>query len=161
MSNQDPGAAEAEREAVTEVHQAFAANLSLEEFGQVALRVALRMVGGDSGTIMLLRSGDQVLQIVAAIGPATEHLLGLTQDVSASVAGRAMLSRMPLTIKGLDNGSAYPRDLLWTAVVPLIVGRRVLGVLNVNSDRNSAVAEAFTARLKHLAEHLAPILARY
>lgn len=159
MATQDPGAEQAVQEALAEIQQALAGAPSLEEFGLTILNAALRMVDGDAGSIMLLTQDGKALQVIAAVGPDVDQIMGSTQSLSTSFAARALISRSPLTIKGLDNRSAYPRDLLWSAVVPLIAGRRDLGVLNINCDRNAAVAEAFTIRLQRLAEHVAPMLA--
>jgi signal transduction histidine kinase len=103
---------------------------------EVILTRARELVGGDSGSIMLLEDPTR-LRVVCAHGSTDE--MGAVTELGDGVAGRVAADRRPLRMSGLPERAQF--DLLADRRVPMesamslpLVHRgELVGVLNVNA----------------------------
>lgn len=124
--------------AILEIGETFAATLRLEAVLDKVIESGIRLAGGDSGSVMLLSEDGRELVVTAAVGPRAAIILGTRQPASASVAGQALQANQHMLVRGVagrEGGpkSDHPQDLGWGLVMPLRVGNRLLGVLNLNT----------------------------
>jgi DNA-binding CsgD family transcriptional regulator len=148
-------------QALAEVGAAFTGTRKLRPVLDRLLEAALRVGGGDAGSIMLLIEEGVEIEVVAARGPRATLILGARQRADRSVAGWALRQRGPLLMHGGAVGqptSDFPRDLASSVVARLEVAGRVLGVLNVSRDAGAPRMTAASARLLELLARQAAIL---
>jgi DNA-binding NarL/FixJ family response regulator len=150
-------------EAVQEAGEAFTATLQLQPVLERIIASALALAGGDAGSIMLISDNGEELVVAAALGPRAEIIAGARQAVHASIAGYAIRSREPLILRGrVDNRSGlvsdHPQELDRAIVVPLWIGGRLIGVLNVNTEREREALTAETTVLLRLLGNQAAIM---
>lgn len=125
--------------AMLEIGETFAATLRLEAVLDGVIDSGMRLAGGDSGSVMLLSDDGRELVVTAAVGPRASIILGSRQPAGASVAGHALQENTNMVVRGVagrEGGprSDHPQDLGWGLVMPLRVGSRLLGVLNLSTS---------------------------
>jgi len=107
---------------------------------------AMGIASADSGTLMLLRPGTDILEVVAARGESCSQALGERIHVGEGIAGRVAQTRRGVLITG-DKGamvrhSSHPhRDIRAAVSVPLERDERLIGVLNVSVARSDRSLE--------------------
>lgn len=108
----------------------------LDEVLDVIVARAMSIVAADGGSLMLLRPGTDMLEVVAARGDASRDALGAIVHVGDGIAGRVAATGRGVLVTG-DRGGGADRSLkpgrgITTAVsVPLMRADAVQGVLNV------------------------------
>ena len=112
------------------------------------LQIAVTAVRGDAGSIMLLDETGEFLRIAAAHGLSLEVQKGTRQRVGEGVAGSVMMEGRGRILVDRLNDPRYrdgrERARIKAALcVPIKVGPRSIGVLNVSSDSRK---DAFGAR---------------
>jgi signal transduction histidine kinase len=109
-------------------------------------------VGYDSASLMVYDRAHDALVVRASKGA---DLLGTKLAVSPAVSWRAMERRQPVVVKGPagpDLPHTYTKDVPYSIVLPLLVGAKALGVLNVNrSDEPSESQVGFLRILAYQA----------
>src|SRR6266508_3210002 len=133
-----PDAMHAVLRAIEEIGQTFTATLRLEPVLERIIDESTDLAGGDGGSVMLLSEDRRELVVTAARGPRADIILGARQPADASIAGRAVREG-PLILKGrveqrAGSGSSHPREISRSLVMPLQVGGRLVGVLNINTE---------------------------
>jgi signal transduction histidine kinase len=136
--------------------------LDLEEVLHVILSSACELLGGESGSVMLLDGPDE-LRSVCVIGENT-RAAGATVKVGEGIAGHVAESREPMLITGPADRQRFRRvterevPVDSALSVPLTNRGNLLGVLNVNSgDRR--FTEYDLRALVLFAEHAAMSIA--
>ncbi|MCP4900254.1 MAG: sensor domain-containing phosphodiesterase [bacterium] len=109
--------------------------LELGEVLDTILRGALELLGGLTGSIMLVEGGDE-LKTVSAVGSGQAGQARIS--FGDGVAGRVALTREPLLITGTFDWEHYTdvpdvRRAVSAISVPLLHNGLLLGVLNVNA----------------------------
>lgn len=112
----------------------------LDQVFDVVVARAMAIVSGDSGSLMLLRPGTDMLEVVAARGETSRDALGAIVHVGDGIAGRVAATGRGVLITGDRdrevNRSPQPGRGITTAVsVPLVRAGAVRGVLNVALSR--------------------------
>jgi signal transduction histidine kinase len=106
-------------------------------------------VGYDSASLMVYDRELDALVVRAARGA---DLVGTTVAVGPAISWRAMERRQPIVVTGPagpDLPHAYTKDVPYAIVLPLLVGAKALGVLDVN--RSSEPTESQVDYLRILA----------
>lgn len=117
------------------------AAMSVGELTQSILARAVDIVEADGGSVMLLRPGSDVLDVVADVGPSSEARGGHCR-VGEGVAGHVAATGRPVAVTG-DRSSAHEGDQTRTSLsVPLRTAESSLGVLNVSRASGPAFTEA-------------------
>ncbi len=129
-------------ESLGEVRQAVMLSKNADELLKVVLNLAIRSNHADSGSIMMVEDDRRHLRIEIADGIDPGVIAATIQRVGKGVAGRAVRTRKPLLINGaLESkaaGAGYHRtDRLSSICCPLMIGREAVGVININSTRQS------------------------
>ncbi len=116
---------------------------------------AMRIVSADSGAVMLLRPGTDILDVSVTKGEANEYALGERIHLGEGIAGRVAQNRRGVIITGDAGGgsaSTTGDDLRTIVSVPLIEGDRLLGVLSVSTlNKDSTFSGAALTLLERFA----------
>ena len=89
-------------------------------------------VGYDSASLMVYDRASDALVVRASKGA---QLLGTKLAAGPAISWRAMERRQPIVVKGRAGPElphTYTKDVPYSIVLPLLVGAKALGVLNVN-----------------------------
>jgi len=162
-------------ESTLKVSEIAASATAFPEAVQAMVRIATGLLHADQGSIMLLEDGSRTLALVAASGLPPSVPMGARLPAGESVAGRVLATGQPLRLGQVDrdafvNFVPKAHAIESSVVVPLRVGGRAIGVLNLAStdpghtftDEDVRVAQMFAdqaaglihrARLHEQAEH--------
>jgi len=129
------------------VSQAFASVLDLDELLQVIIDSAVETIDpAEGGVIHILNAASGELQPKGLSGKALGALRERKMRVGEGIAGYALEQGKAINVPDVNaeprflglNGN---RDLKSLLVVPLILGQRRIGILNVHSERVGAFNE--------------------
>jgi len=105
------------------------------------LRAALELVGGDRGSLMLVNSQQRTLSFASAVGLEERILNGPELRIGDGVAGWVAKQAEPVLLTGdIDEDSPFEMtgnqvgEMNVAMSVPLNLGDRVIGVLNLGSS---------------------------
>lgn len=104
-------------------------------------------VGYDSASLMVYDRVQDALVVRSAKGA---DLVGTKLAVGPAISWRAMERRQPIVVQGPagpDLPHAYTKDIPYSIVLPLLVGAKVLGVLNVNRSTEPTESEVGFLRI--------------
>ena len=130
--------------------------ISKQKTGDVLNTVAkeiLACFNAQQSSIMMVDSKQRKLRTQVVIGAASEKVENAVVPVGRGIAGYVVREKKPLLLNGVVQPGAYPGTpekachISSAMCVPLIIGVRCIGVLNVN--RMDAV-ENFTEKDLHL-----------
>jgi signal transduction histidine kinase len=132
-------AANRELEALYRVGQTITAPLHLQVVLNTIARSTAELLASDSGAILLVDEATQTLTVEGAFG-LSERAVRETRDrIGESIAGRVVQTGLPIIANDLPNNplffnpAAAQEQLLSLASVPLVVGERIIGTLDVHS----------------------------
>lgn len=136
----------AELQSVTDAALAY---LDLDELLRVLLERTTSILGADTAAILLADEEANVLRARAALGLEEEVERGFTVPIGSGFAGRVAAERQPVLItevspKTVSNPLLYEKGIKALLGVPLVVERRLIGVLHVGTlgDRQFTPADA-------------------
>ncbi len=144
--------------ALYKVGQTITAPLDLKVVLDVISRSTAQLLGADSGVILLLDEAGDFLTIRGAYGLRKEMVNGTRDRVGESIAGRVVQTGLPIIANDLPNDqrfynpSAENEGLLACASVPLMVGGKIIGTLDIHSKTNR---QAFNEEHIHVLNMLA------
>jgi DNA-binding CsgD family transcriptional regulator/transcriptional regulator with GAF, ATPase, and Fis domain len=139
-------------EAVYDIGETFTRTLHLQPVLNRIVAEARALAKADSCSIMLTSdTGDEMI-VAAAEGPRAQFILGKRQPVTAGLAGRAVREGLSIIDGRSHSDSAFPQDVSRSALVPLRVAERLVGVLNLS-------CESDPSRLGHEVVSLLQLLA--
>jgi diguanylate cyclase (GGDEF)-like protein len=130
------------------------------------LQIAVGTTGANRGSLMLYDPEQQTLTVEVAIGIEKELIPKIRISPGDGIAGRAFQERRPLLLTGKADWRTYritrERDDVESALsVPLILGDRVLGVLNLSHTKQRGMfTEEDLQFVEQLAQLDAKIIAR-
>ena len=138
----EPGAAPISRwqqamEATLRVSEMASSATPLSQAVQAMVKTATDLLGADQGSMMLVEDDSRTLSLVAATG-LPEIPIGARIPAGESVAGRVLATGHSLRLGQVDrdafvNFVPKSRAIASSVVVPLRVGGRSIGVLNLAS----------------------------
>jgi PAS domain S-box-containing protein len=124
---------------IQEISRVITAQLDVSTVLTILAESTAKLLGADASAILLLDETTQTLTIHGAYG-LSEHVIKYTRDpLGTSIAGRVAHQGKAIVINDIpdnpmfDNPAAKNEGLLACASVPLIVGDRVIGTLDVHS----------------------------
>ena len=159
--------AEAERarllmrlEAIHRVTDAALSHLNVEDVLRELLHRLASALAVDTVAILLLSDGGDMLEARAALGLEEEVERGLRIPLGAGFAGRIAAERRPVIIDDLDqaevvNPLLHEKGIRSLLGVPLLVDRRLLGVLHVGTLQRHAFTAEEAALLQLVADRAA------
>jgi len=107
---------------------------------QAVLQLAIEMVGGDTGSIMVMDPKTEKMRIRAAIGLSSQDVQSKNKTgipLTEGVAGHVFNTQIPRILIGQEDpqlGQLMAEKNVSTAIcVPIVEKGRCLGVLNLNS----------------------------
>ncbi|MHC1760088.1 MAG: response regulator [Negativicutes bacterium] len=117
-------------------------------------------------SIMLPIECKQELYVALVRGEGREELLGQKASVSQGIAGWVARNQEPVFLEGEVHDQRFtplkPRKEIRSAVsMPMIVGGKVVGVINVNSRKKNKFSLGQTKALELFASTAATIIARF
>jgi anti-sigma regulatory factor (Ser/Thr protein kinase) len=122
------------------VTDATLAYLNLDDLLSELLERAVEVLGADTSAILLLEEDGRTLAARAAKGLEAEVERGFKLEVGAGFAGRVAETRAPLVIEDIDHSPVEvvnplfrERGVRSLVGVPMVVERRLVGVLHVGS----------------------------
>jgi two-component system sensor histidine kinase KdpD len=122
---------------------------------------ALELLGGTSGSVMLLEGEE----LVAACVHGNEDARGVRTRLGEGIAGHVAMTREPLLIDGQADASAFPglnsrQQPVDSAIsVPLVNRASLVGVLNVNAAAGRVFTEYDLRAIALFAEQAAIAIA--
>lgn len=124
-------------EATLEVSEIASSATGLSQAVQAMVKIATGLLGAEQGSMMLLEEDSRTLSLVAASG-LPEVPMGTRIQAGESVAGRVLATGHALRLGQVDqdafvNFVPKSRTIASSVVVPLRVGGRPIGVLNLAS----------------------------
>ena len=132
-----------------------------EEMLNVMLDRFIGITGAVTGSIMLIEPESRVLVIKAFRGLQTERVGEARLRIGEGVTGRVAESGKPLLIPDVDAVDFYVRlreDLRSELAVPLQLEEKIIGVINVDSDRKDAFTEEHLEMLLAISNFAAQVL---
>ena len=146
-----------------EVTRAAASAVNLTEALQSAAEALARVLPDVNIAILLLEADNRTLRIRASVGFSPDMVNTLAARVGTGVVGRVAQTNQPALIPDTRSGQqpdylAWKSNTLSALTVPLALGDRVIGVLNVESPRVNAFDESDLQLLSTLAGTLAAII---
>ncbi len=131
-----------ELQAIFEIDKAIISAFDLETVLQHIVQMSIGLLDAKISSIMLLDEESQELVIAAAHGLSERHINKGPIKVGESIAGRVILEGRPEAVEDIQSDPRYKypdyareeglRSLL---SVPLSLKDRVIGVLNIYTDR--------------------------
>ena len=124
------------------------------------LDMALRLSGGNSGSLMLVDEHGGALGIAASQG-ISDFAQQAEQRVGEGIAGRVAETGEPLLLLGRVGDERFRGvggrpEICSSVCVPLKIGHKVVGVVNINSAPNGPqFDDAVLNRVSHFANQLA------
>jgi GAF domain-containing protein/HAMP domain-containing protein len=138
-----------------------ASGTTLEEALDSAVTGLQVTLGGDRVAIMLADRDKKLLEVKAAVG-YSEDIMQLRVPIGTGITGWAAAHHRSLRIDNVREDPRYIEGSSNTSselAVPLIYRNEVLGVLNVESEKNNAYTENDEEMLGTLGGSLAAIIA--
>lgn len=113
-----------------------------EELLKVILSISLQSLDADTGSIMLIDQKKRCLTIEMAHGLEPRVVNNVRQKIGIGISGRVARNGRPLLITGkvaaTDTPIAEDRSDICSAICcPMLIGKEVIGVINVNSKKQS------------------------
>jgi signal transduction histidine kinase len=162
-------------EAALEVSEIASSAAPLADAIDAMLRTAVKLLGAQHGSLMLVKEGGRMLELVASCGLDSNLPTRASMPIGEGVAGRVLETGHPLRLGEIDqdafvNFVPKERPISSSVVVPLRVHGRSIGVLSLNifkgspdfTDEDVRVAQMFAnqvagviyrAQLHERAEH--------
>ena len=148
-----------------EVNNAIASLLELHDFLEAVSRALQRVLSHELVSICLYEPKENQLRLYSLIFPGGHGLLreGMTMSVKGSILGKVLTSRKPIRFSDMA-GQDVPSDIVELAereglksgaVLPLVVGSRALGTLEVVSKRENPISDDDMELLSQLAAQVA------
>src|SRR5262245_58108360 len=147
-----------------EVNNAIASLLELHDFLEAVSRALQRVLSHELVSISLYEPEEDQLRLYSLIFPGGHGLLreGMTMSVKGNMLGKVLTSRKPIRFSDMA-GQDVPTDIVLAereglksgAVLPLVVGSRALGALEVVSKREEPITDDDMELLSQLAAQVA------
>lgn len=145
-----------------EAGKAMNSVLELTAVLDTILRSATDLLGGKSGSIMLLEEEDELITVLAY---GNEAAVGSRLKIGSGIAGRVAETREALLVDGRADASEFPgltereQDVESALSVPLVNRNSLFGVLNVNAGPGRSYTEYDLRALSLFAEQAAGAIA--
>jgi two-component system phosphate regulon sensor histidine kinase PhoR len=125
-------------EAALTVSEIASSSAPLADAIDAMLQTAVKLLGAEHGSLMLLRDGGRTLELVASCGVDRDLPDNASMRVGEGVAGRVLETGQPLRLGRQIDGDKFvnfvrkSKRISSSVVVPLRVQGRSIGVLSLN-----------------------------
>lgn len=128
--------------AIYQLTKALAFSLDLNTVLNKVAGAAVEQCEADEASVMLVSNGGDHLYVAAVAGTKKQSVLGERVRLGQGVAGWVAQNREPLVLGGADDAAWFSRlrmrpEIRSSISVPMQVGGKVIGVLNVNDTHGS------------------------
>lgn len=133
-----------QKEALYQAALSFSSSEKLDDLLERIVTLAAGVLGAKVGSIMLLEPEGKYLTIRAALGLSREVIESTRLEVGASIAGQAAQDGRPILVKDLETDPRFARaskqkyETKSLLCVPLKLGEKVLGVLNLADKKDAS-----------------------
>jgi len=134
--------------ALMDVSSSINSKRKLSEILNTITRKMLECFQADHSSIMLLNQESKMLKTVSSLGKGAEFANDALIPIGKSIAGRVVKNGNPILLNGKVDPSKFPgaqkkdRNISSALCVPLKIGNKNIGVLNVNLvDRKQTFPE--------------------
>ena len=133
-----------QKEALYQAALSFSSSEKLGDLLQRIVTLAAGVLGAKVGSIMLLDPEGKYLVIRAALGLSPEIIESTRLEVGASIAGQAAGTGLPILVRDLETDPRFARasrqkyETKSLLSVPLKLGEKVLGVLNLADKKDAS-----------------------
>jgi signal transduction histidine kinase len=156
-----------ELSALFQVSTTLHMQLRLEVILEIIVRRVVTTLGAQQASIMILNPETGVLETRASYGLEAEFSRGAQRRMGEGIAGWVAMRREAVLLgrraAGTELGAHYKanRNITSAVSMPLMLGERVLGVLNVNRiNHDESFGERHVEMLRTFAEHVAAVIDR-
>ena len=132
--------------ALYEIAKAINSTLNLSELLDLIMKMTMKYLGAEAGSIMLLNEQKELV-VTVAIGLDMDKLKDVSVKIGDSISGKVALTGEPLLLVGKVDNSEFNNivvrheDIKSSLCVPLKVKEQLRGVLNL---RKASQAHDFT-----------------
>ncbi len=135
---------------------------SLKEYLATLLELSLKITNADAGSIMLMDEDKKVLSVKVAKGPGSEKTQGAAQKLGEGIAGVAAKENSLFIINGQQGDNRIKHllkrpEIKQSLVMPLSDKNRILGVLNLHTQKTNTKVEDTADNLKYISKLLASV----
>jgi len=128
--------------AIYQLTKALAFSLDLNTVLNKVADAAVEQCEADESSVMLLTNEGDYLYVAAVAGKERKAVLGERVQIGQGIAGWVAMKREPLVLGGKDDPPWFSRlrmrpEIRSSISVPMLVGGKVVGVLNVNDTHSS------------------------
>jgi len=134
--------------ALMDVSSSINSEQKLSEILNIITQKMLKCFQADHSSIMLLNQNSKMLKTVSSVGKGAEFSNDALIPIGKSIAGRVVKNGNSLLLNGQVDPSEFPevpskvRNISSALCVPLKIGNKNIGVLNVNLvDRKQTFSE--------------------
>ena len=150
-----------ELSALHEISVAASSTWNLNEILDRIVGSLQQTMGFSALAVMLINEEEQRLRIAAGTGYAADVTRKIEPRLGEGITGWVALAGEPLNVPDVTMDSRYivgNESVRSEVCVPLAVGNRIIGVLNVESDQRAAFSQDTVRFLSTLAGHLAVVI---
>jgi signal transduction histidine kinase/DNA-binding response OmpR family regulator len=124
--------------AMYELGRAISFSLDLKSILNALIDAAVEQCGADEASLMVPTDGGNELEVVAIRGAGRDGLLGTRVAFGRGIAGWVATNHEPLILHGTVEDERFVpvrsrEDIRSSISLPMLVGGRLAGVLNVNA----------------------------
>lgn len=153
---------ERQADALLTLGNRISASLDLDEVLEAIAQSASKLLGMEHGMVALMDESDEGMVIRTVSGPLMKELKWLTIPRLEEVRGKDQMPGEPILFEAgsLKSGADWDlQGILSLGIhsllaIPLLRGRRVLGLLAVMGDTDHTFSDWDIQRLKQLAQHV-------
>ncbi|HXF49415.1 MAG TPA: GAF domain-containing protein [Verrucomicrobiae bacterium] len=133
-----------QKEALYQAALSFSSSEKLDDLLGRIVTLAAGVLGAKVGSIMLLDPEGKYLTIRAALGLSREVIESTRLEVGVSIAGQAAQTAQPILVRDLETDPRFARasrekyETKSLLCVPLKLGEKVLGVLNLADKKDAS-----------------------
>lgn len=135
-------------------------NAEAENFLDALVENIAPLVGAERASLLFFDENEQVLRPAAATGASADEIKNETVNLGERIAFRAFQENVPFLVADVSHLNLPPVERGYQSnsflCLPLTIGGRTLGVLNVTDKRGGAI---FDETDLHLLETIAPQIA--
>ena len=102
-------------------------------------KTCVELFGCQKASLMLLRSDGQALEVKSAAGYGDRNIIGASQTIGTGAAGWVAKHRRAILLSDKTDFAKYPglkmspRAVSAAIVVPIVLDKRLIGVLNIST----------------------------
>ncbi len=145
-------------QALREIDRILNSSLNLQEVLDNIVQKATELLRASTGAVLLINSEKQELEIMSAIGMSKEFMHNTKLKIGEGLTGWVAQTGMPLLVGDVSNDKRYFKaieSVKSELAVPLKLHNKLIGVVNVDSDKPNTFTKDDMELLADFAENAA------